>query len=451
MTGKNAAVSGGFVKTAGTHFTLYGKPWYFGGTNAVFLTNSDSFPAADIPEFFCIQANQGARVVRVAAYLNGYGCNMCTKTPEPIQPKVGVFNEHVLQRLDGIVAAAKANGIRLIMTLGNFEDQWGEFLDQRKERRERVRAAKKKKKEGRETSPRHKTLTRPSLSSPPTPLSPLSQGGMQWYVDEVRGNGNEGSGGDKHFFYTDPAVRAAYKAYVKKVITRTNTKTGVAYKDEPTILGWEVLNEPHTKDEYERNGGAACANSPGGCVPGKLANTWINEMSTYIKSLDANHLVSTGEEGYRSDGDSTCCHNNWINGGFKGEDFTKNTALPNIDFATVHVYPDHWQIDQWEHTWIGPNYIADRAKVAHAAGKPIIMEEFGMENGYMNRDALLSYLTDTADANGYAGSLVWAVWSKNVPRVTCDGCSYDFQYGDEGTSAMLNMYDKMNTRSGYAV
>ena len=400
MAGKNAAVSGGFVKTSGTHFTLYGKPWYFGGTNAVFLTNSDSFPGADIPEFFCIQANQGARVVRAAAYLNGYGCNMCTKTPEPIQPKVGVYNERALQRLDGIVAAAKANGIRLIMTLGNFEDQWG---------------------------------------------------GMQWYVDEVRGNGNEMSGGDKHFFYTDPTIRAAYKAYAKKIITRVNTKTGIAYKDEPTILGWEVLNEPHTKDEYERNGGAACAQSPGGCVPGKLANTWINEMSTYIKSLDSNHLVSTGEEGYRSDGDTTCCHNNWINGGFKGEDFTKNTALPNIDFATVHVYPDHWQIDRSEHTWIGPNYIADRAKVAHAAGKPIIMEEFGMENGYMNRDSLLSYLTDTADANGYAGSLVWAVWSKNVPRVTCDGCSYDFQYGDEGTSAMVGMYDKMNTRSGYAV
>lgn len=397
---KNSPVSSGFVTTAGTHFTLHGKPWYFGGTNAVFLMNSDGFPASEIPDFFCIQANQGARVVRVAAYLNGYGCNMCTKTPEPIQPKVGVFNEHVLQRLDAIVAAAKANGIRLIMTLGNFEDQWG---------------------------------------------------GMQWYVDEVLGNGGEGSGGDKHFFYTDPAVRAAYKAYAKKIITRVNTKTGVAYKDEPAILGWEVLNEPHTKDEYERNGGAACRDAPGGCVPGKLANTWINEMSTYIKSLDSNHLVSTGEEGYRSDGDTTCCHNNWINGGFKGEDFTKNTRLPNIDFATVHVYPDHWQIDSWEHTWIGPNYIADRAKVAHAAGKPIIMEEYGMENGYMNRDDLLSYLTDTADANGYAGSLVWAVWSRNVPRVQCDGCSYDFQYGDEGTTAMTGLFHKMNARSGYAV
>lgn len=261
------------------------------------------------------------------------------------------------------------------------------------------------------------------------------------------GGSNELSGGDKHLFYTNPKVRDAYKAYARTIIGRKNTVTGVAYKDEPAILGWEVLNEPHTKDEYERKGGAVCASTPGGCVPGKLAYTWIAEMSAYIKSLDARHLVSTGEEGYRADGATNCCHNNWVNGGFKGEDFTKNTALPTIDFATVHVYPDHWQIEAKEYDWIGPNYIADRAKVAHAAGKPIIMEEYGMENGYMNRDALLSYLTREATANDYAGSLVWAVWARNVPRVTCSGCSYDFEYGDEGTTAMTDYYKAMNAKS----
>jgi hypothetical protein len=272
---------------------------------------------------------------------------------------------------------------------------------------------------------------------------------MQWYVDEVLGSGgsSELSGGDKHLFYVDPRVKAAYKNYARTIITRRNTVTGVAYADEPTILGWEVLNEPHTKDEYERNGGAVCRNTPGGCVPGKLAYTWIAEMSAYIKSLDSKHLVSTGEEGYRADGDNSCCHNNWINGGFKGEDFTRNTALPTIDFATIHVYPDHWQINPSEYTWIGPNYIADRAKVAHSFNKPIIMEEYGMENGYMARDDLLSYLTRIATENDFAGSLVWAVWSKNVPRVTCSGCSYDFQYGDEGTRAMTEYYAKMNAMS----
>jgi mannan endo-1,4-beta-mannosidase len=395
---KNKPVSSQFVKTSGVKFTLGGKPWYFGGTNAVYIINGPDFPESEIEPFFCTQANQGARVVRLAAYLNGYGCKECTKTPNPIQPKVGVFNEGTLQRLDKMVASAKKNGVRLIMTLGNFEDQWG---------------------------------------------------GMQWYVDEVLGSGGaaELSGGDKHLFYTHPKVRDAYKNYARTIISRVNTVTGVAYKDEPTILAWEVLNEPHTKDEYERKGGAVCRDTPGGCVPGKLAYTWIAEMSAYIKTLDPKHLVSTGEEGYRSDGATNCCHNNWVNGGFKGEDFTRNTALPTIDFATVHVYPDHWQIEAKEYDWIGPNYIADRAKVAHAAGKPIIMEEYGMENGYLNRDFLLSYLTKEATANDYAGSLVWAVWSRNVPRVSCSGCSYDFEYGDEGTKAMTDYYAAMNRAS----
>ena len=395
---KNKPVSAEFVKTAGTKFTLGGKPWYFGGTNAVYIINGPDFPESEIDPFFCIQANQGARVVRLAAYLNGFGCKECTKTPNPIQPKVGVFNEGTLQRLDKMVASAKKHGIRLIMTLGNFEDQWG---------------------------------------------------GMQWYVDEVLGSGGaaELSGGDKHLFYTHPKVRDAYKNYARTIVTRKNTVTGVAYKDEPAILGWEVLNEPHTKDEYERKGGAVCAATPGGCVPGKLAYTWIAEMSAYLKSLDPRHLVSTGEEGYRADGATNCCHNNWVNGGFKGEDFTKNTALPTIDFATVHVYPDHWQMEPKEYDWIGPNYIADRAKVAHAANKPIIMEEYGMENGYLNRDFLLSYLTRVATENDYAGSLVWAVWSRNAPRVSCSGCSYDFEYGDEGTKAMTDYYAAMNKAS----
>lgn len=45
--------------------------------------------------------------------------------------------------------------------------------------------------------------------------------------------------------------------------------------------------------------------------------------------------VSSGEEGYKVEGPVDPPHNNWLNGGFKGVDFTRNIQL--VDFATIHV------------------------------------------------------------------------------------------------------------------
>ncbi|KAI9108239.1 hypothetical protein K1719_020722 [Acacia pycnantha] len=44
-------------------------------------------------------------------------------------------------------------------------------------------------------------------------------------------------------FYTNPVVKDYYKNHVKSVLTRINTVTGTAYKDEPPIMAWELMNE----------------------------------------------------------------------------------------------------------------------------------------------------------------------------------------------------------------
>lgn len=44
-------------------------------------------------------------------------------------------------------------------------------------------------------------------------------------------------------FYTSPAIRAAFKANIRTVLTRNNSLTGVAYRDDPNILAWELANE----------------------------------------------------------------------------------------------------------------------------------------------------------------------------------------------------------------
>ncbi|MBI5394533.1 MAG: hypothetical protein HZA91_04475, partial [Verrucomicrobia bacterium] len=40
-------------------------------------------------------------------------------------------------------------------------------------------------------------------------------------------------------FYTDPQVKEDYKATVRHVLMRTNTITGVAYRDDKAVLAWQ--------------------------------------------------------------------------------------------------------------------------------------------------------------------------------------------------------------------
>lgn len=38
--------------------------------------------------------------------------------------------------------------------------------------------------------------------------------------------------------------RDALKGYVRSVVLRNNTITGVTYRDDPTIMAWDLVNEP---------------------------------------------------------------------------------------------------------------------------------------------------------------------------------------------------------------
>ncbi len=76
----------------------------------------------------------------------------------------------------------------------------------------------------------------------------------------------------------------AYKNYVKKIVTRVNTITGVAYINDPTVFAWELANEPHLNDGYEDSLGVPHAS---------IVRAWVAEMAAYIRSLDPGHMVRT--------------------------------------------------------------------------------------------------------------------------------------------------------------
>jgi mannan endo-1,4-beta-mannosidase len=188
-------------------------------------------------------AEQGATAMRVFTHSN------FDSVKDPIMPDFGKYDESALRRVDLMLAAAAQNGIRIIMVLSNY---WP-FL-----------------------------------------------GGTQAWVDRALGKGK-----DKELFYSDSSIRSKFKDWVKKLVTRTNTITGQKYADDPTILSWELQNEPRTSSRYEQSKGKK---------PGKIICDWVNEMASYVKSLDSNHLVTVGDEGMRVNGSKKEPHT-WLNNG----------------------------------------------------------------------------------------------------------------------------------------
>lgn len=76
-----------------------------------------------------------------------------------------------------------------------------------------------------------------------------------------------GKGKPLELFYTDAFLRQAYKDWIKKIVTRTNTITKQRYIDDPTILAWEIANEP--RNPRDRSGKQIC--------------NWVHDIAKYIK------------------------------------------------------------------------------------------------------------------------------------------------------------------------
>lgn len=182
-------------------------------------------------------------------------------------------------------------------------------------------------------------------------------------------------------FYVLPQIKEAYKAYVKTFVTR--------YRDSPTVMAWELANEPRCGADGTRNLPRSDSDAASGqtCTPATLS-AWIDEMSAHVKALDPHHLVTWGGEGeFALAGGS----DDWAYAGSDGGNFTHEIALPHVDFGVFHSYPDWWsKTVEWTAQWI-----RDHAAAGAAAGKPVVHEEYG----WMTPAARLANLNETAAAN----------------------------------------------------
>jgi mannan endo-1,4-beta-mannosidase len=174
-----------------------------------------------------------------------------------------------------------------------------------------------------------------------------------------------------HEFYTDERTKHAYQNYVRHIVERVNSIDGVPYKDDPTIFAWELANEPRTVNgtNFDSQQGWSEA----------TISSWAQEMSTFIKSLDPNHMVAVGDEGFFSN--ESLDH--WAYQAPYGVDGSRLTSLPDVDFGTYHLYPSHWGVD---HSW-GNDWIAQHIALSRRLDKPLVLEEYGMPVTREQRDS----------------------------------------------------------------
>ena len=209
-------------------------------------------------------------------------------------------------------------------------------------------------------------------------------------------------------FYGKAAAVALYHHYVRALVGRTNRLTGRPYSDDPTIMAWQLANEP-------RPGGSEAVGERQ--LPAYL--DWIRGTARLIKGLDPNHLVSTGSEGLQGCLGSEAC-------------VLAAHEPPEIDYLTAHIWPQNWG-------WVKPgdlagtfdeaaartrDYIRSHIALAQRLGKPLVIEEFGFPRDSGSFDPSVSThfkdlyyrlvfdaVLENARAGGpLAGSNFWA-WS----------------------------------------
>ena len=182
-------------------------------------------------------------------------------------------------------------------------------------------------------------------------------------------------------FYSNPETRRLYREHLEKLATRRNTITGVVYRDDPTIFGWELMNEAQaiTGHWTERR-------------------AWFTEMSAYLKSLDPNHMIAPGAWGYRSAAE----RREWL----------ADHAIPTIDYCDVHNYPRDDHDSFVDSPGVLKEFIDNRAAAAFSIRKPLVFGEFGMGvegyNGASQIDWYRAFFEGNA-RDGSAGAMFWTL------------------------------------------
>lgn len=198
-------------------------------------------------------------------------------------------------------------------------------------------------------------------------------------------------------FFTNDSIKAWYKFYISSILDRVNSLKGIKYKDDPAIFSFELINE------------AVCHfTNP------QIIYNWYFEMGQFFNSIDPDHLLTTGEQGYDnynhhySDIDLFYNSADFLLNGMKGTSYVMNSQIEFIDYTSYHLYADLWGMNYTA----GNTWIRDHDRIAGELNKPALMGEFGVKFG---DSSIIKQFLDVLKYCRSESALIWSYRHPDIP------------------------------------
>ena len=347
-------MAGGFVKVKDGRFVRGGKPYYYVGANfwygAILGSEGPGGNRARLRRELDELQQLGIDNLRILVGADGLP-GVEDKVEPVLQPRPGVYNDSILAGLDYLLTEMSKRKMLAVLYLTNsweWSGGYGAYLEWADE--------------GPALIPRRD-----------------GYGAYTKYASK---------------FASCQKAHLMFYEHIRFILSRTNRYTGMKYVDDPTIMSWQICNEPRAFSvealpEFEK---------------------WLSEATALVRSLDQNHLVSLGSEG------AFGCERDFGS-------FERICADKNVDYCNIHIWPYNWQ---WarkthlkedikascEHT---QDYISRHLAVCKRVGKPLVLEEFGyprdgfsfsLKSTTKARDAYYKYVMDAVAENAAKGGLL---------------------------------------------
>jgi mannan endo-1,4-beta-mannosidase len=180
-------------------------------------------------------------------------------------------------------------------------------------------------------------------------------------------------------FFGSARARALLSGHIERVVGRTSALTGLPYRDDPTVLAWELFNEISAPPRAR----------------GALVEL-LEALAAQVHAIDPHHLVSAGHIGFERARD----RRTW----------EAAVGARGIDYADAHAYPAAYdrtrnlaELDAW---------VLERVRAARRVGRPLIFGEVGFTTSAprllgIPRARLLDRFLRAARRFGAAGVLPW--------------------------------------------